>query len=149
QIAYRALAAAPHARRFRLRLDLLAQEGLGRRHRRDRGHDPRGSPSARLRGCKGVRRERGVVGPEARGAPHREEGVTREEIPDEVRRFVQPPVPPVPFAEALLLFIAAHGGELETLAVARRLYISEPAALALVEELRAAGVIAPGKAAGA
>lgn len=70
----------------------------------------------------------------------------REPVPDEVRRFVQTAIPSVPYAEALLLFIAAHGGELETIAVARRLYIGEPAATALVEELRAAGVIAPGKA---
>jgi hypothetical protein len=72
----------------------------------------------------------------------------REEIPDEVRRFVQTAVPSVPYAEALLLFLAAHGGELETLAVARRLYITEPAATALVEELRAAGVVSPGSSPG-
>jgi Mn-dependent DtxR family transcriptional regulator len=74
--------------------------------------------------------------------------MSREEIPDEVRRFVQTAVPSVPYAEALLLFLSAHDGELETVAVARRLYITDPAATALVEELRAAGVVAPGSAPG-
>ena len=71
--------------------------------------------------------------------------MSRELIPDEVRRFVHTAIPSVPYAEALLLFMASQGGELETVAVARRLYIAEPAAVALVEELHASGVIAPGK----
>jgi hypothetical protein len=71
-----------------------------------------------------------------------------EPIPEEVRRFVQTAVPSVPYAEALLLFLSAHGGELETAAVARRLYIGDAPAGALVEALRAAGVVAPGSKAG-
>jgi hypothetical protein len=74
--------------------------------------------------------------------------MSREPIPEEVRRFVQTAVPSVPYAEALLLFLSAHDGELETVAVARRLYVSEAAAGALVDALRAAGVIEPGGAAG-
>ncbi|HEX4331623.1 MAG TPA: hypothetical protein VH040_05775 [Usitatibacter sp.] len=74
--------------------------------------------------------------------------MSREPVPEEVRRFVQTAVPSVPYAEALLLFLSAHGGDLETAAVARRLYIGEVAAGALVEQLRAAGVVAAGSAAG-
>ena len=72
--------------------------------------------------------------------------MSREPVPDEVRRFVQTAIPSVPYAEALLLFIAAHGAELETAAVARRLYIGEAAAAAIVEALLAGGVIARGNA---
>jgi hypothetical protein len=70
--------------------------------------------------------------------------MSHEPIPDEVRRFVQTTILSVPFAEALLLFLASEGGELETRAVARRLYIAEGAASALVDQLRAAGIVEPG-----
>ena len=65
----------------------------------------------------------------------------REPLPEELRRFLLTSVPSVPFVEALLLFREMRGAPLETPAVARRLYLSEGAATALVAELRAAGIL--------
>lgn len=69
-------------------------------------------------------------------------------IPDDTRRFIATSVPSVPFLEALLLYRAAAGEALETRAVAHRLYLSEAAARAIVQDLLAARVIeaVPGRA---
>lgn len=67
----------------------------------------------------------------------------REPLPEELRRFLLTSVPSVPFVEALLLFRERKGAALETSLVARRLYLSEAAAGAVVEELRAAGIVQP------
>lgn len=64
-------------------------------------------------------------------------------IPDDVRRFILTSIPSVPFIEAILLFKALPGQAVETRGVGERLYIGEKQATALVEQLRAARVIAP------
>ena len=67
----------------------------------------------------------------------------REPIPDEIRRFVLTSIPSVPFVEAMLLFRALQGQPVERAKVAERLYIPEKSGDALVEQLRAARIIAP------
>lgn len=67
----------------------------------------------------------------------------REPIPDDIRRFVLTSIPSVPFIEAMLLFRALSGQPLETRKVAERLYISEAAAAALVDQLRVARIVEP------
>ena len=67
----------------------------------------------------------------------------REPLPEELRRFLLTSVPSVPFVEALLLFRETRGSPVETALVARRLYLSEHAARAVVEELRGAGIVQP------
>ena len=65
----------------------------------------------------------------------------REPIPEELRRFILTSVRSVPFVEALLLFRAAHGEDLDTRALAQRLYVNERGAAELAGELHAAGVL--------
>ncbi|WP_235539259.1 hypothetical protein [Pelomonas sp. Root662] len=66
---------------------------------------------------------------------------TRPVIEDEVRRFVLTSVPSVPYAEAVLL-LRLHADKACTGSdVARALYISERAALELLQVAREAGVL--------
>ena len=67
--------------------------------------------------------------------------VVQDPIPEELRRFVLTSVTSVPFVEALLVFRGMKGAPVETGDVARRLYISERAAAAVVEELANAGIV--------
>lgn len=62
----------------------------------------------------------------------------REQIPEELRRFILTSVPSVPFVEALLVFREARGNHLDTEFVRRRLYLPEKAAAEVVAQLLAA-----------
>lgn len=63
-------------------------------------------------------------------------------IPDDVRRFVLTSVPSVPYAEAALLFHRAPRSERTCVEVARALYLAEPKAAALLDQLYDAGILA-------
>lgn len=67
----------------------------------------------------------------------------RDQLPVEVRRFLLTSVTSVPFVEALLLFREHKGAPLATEDVARRLYIPEAAAAAVVAELANARIVQP------
>jgi hypothetical protein len=67
----------------------------------------------------------------------------RGAIADDVRRFILTSIPSVPFMEAMLLFKALPGRPVETRSIAERLYVGERQAAALVDQLRAAGVVTP------
>ena len=67
--------------------------------------------------------------------------MAREPVPEDLRRFLLTSVPSVPFVEALLVFREAQGAPVETYDVARRLYIRESAAAAVIEELSNAGLV--------
>src|SRR5215204_3977836 len=61
--------------------------------------------------------------------------MAREPIPEDLRRFLLASVPSVPFVEAMLLLREAHGQPVEPAHIARRLYLSEAATVALLEQL--------------
>lgn len=67
--------------------------------------------------------------------------MAREPLPEDIRRFILTSIPSVPFVEAVLLYRGAAGRMLETSEVARRLYLPEADALALVEALREARIV--------
>lgn len=62
-------------------------------------------------------------------------------IPDEIRRFILTSIPSVPYLEALLLLRNEADVAWEAKGLARRLYLSDKAALALLTELHASGVL--------
>lgn len=62
------------------------------------------------------------------------------DLPDHVRRFLLTSIPSVPFLEAVLLLRAAPATAWTTAAVARRLYLPEPAAAELLQGLASAGI---------
>lgn len=64
-------------------------------------------------------------------------------IPEDIRRFVLTSIPSVPFLEALLLLRADPGADWDAPALARRLYVADRVAQALLDELEAAGMAAP------
>ena len=64
----------------------------------------------------------------------------REPLPEDLRRFILTSVPSVPYLEALLLFRAAHGAPLAAEVVARRLYLTEAATGAVLEQLAEARI---------
>jgi hypothetical protein len=63
-------------------------------------------------------------------------------VPDEVRRFILTSVPSVPYLEALLLLRSRPQDAWDAPLVARRLYIGEAQALALLHSLGEAAVAA-------
>ena len=67
--------------------------------------------------------------------------MTREPIPEDLRRFLLTSVPSVPFVEALLLLRDAQGEPIETTQIARRLYMPEHSAAAVLEQLAAARIV--------
>lgn len=69
--------------------------------------------------------------------------MTREPIPEELRRFVLTSIPSVPFVEALLVFRGAGGETVDTPLIARRLYLGEKAAAEVVAQLAEAGMVRP------
>ena len=71
--------------------------------------------------------------------------MSREPIPEELRRFLLTSVPSVPFVEAMLIYRAARGQPLAVPDLARRLYLGEKAAADLVRQLLEAGIVAPGE----
>jgi hypothetical protein len=64
-------------------------------------------------------------------------------IPEDVRRFVLTSIPSVPFLEALLLMRAAPDQPWRTDSLARRLYVRDKVAEALLADLCRAGMAAP------
>lgn len=68
--------------------------------------------------------------------------MTKTPVPDEVRRFILTSIPSVPFLEALLLLRSQPGTTWEATVVARRLYVPDAHALALLQALGDAGFAA-------
>lgn len=66
---------------------------------------------------------------------------TGPQIPDEIRRFILTSIPSVPHLEALLL-LRNEAMPWDAKSVARRLYMSDKAALMLLAELQEAGMLA-------
>jgi hypothetical protein len=64
-------------------------------------------------------------------------------IPEDIRRFVLTSIPSVPFLEALLLLRSTPGEPWRIDSLARRLYVREKVADALLAELCRAGLAAP------
>jgi hypothetical protein len=69
--------------------------------------------------------------------------MTREPIPEELRRFILTSVPSVPFVEALLVFRGERGAPVDTALVARRLYVGDRVAAEVVAQLAEARFIEP------
>jgi hypothetical protein len=67
--------------------------------------------------------------------------MSREAIPDDVKRFILTSIPSIPHLEALLLLRNNENLSWSSADVARRIYISEKAAHALLQELLAAGFV--------
>jgi hypothetical protein len=66
------------------------------------------------------------------------EGMDREAIPDDIKRFILTCITSVPFLEALLLLRASPDEDWNSARVARRLYLADKAAAELLAELHAA-----------
>ena len=64
-------------------------------------------------------------------------------FPEDLRRFVLTSIPSVPFLEALLLLRAAPDRHWHADTLARRLYVGERTAQALLQDLCRAGMVAP------
>lgn len=69
--------------------------------------------------------------------------MTDKELPDDVRRFILTSVPSVPYLEAILLLRVDPRAPWNAAAVARRLYLPEPAAGQLLQALASAGIAQP------
>lgn len=67
--------------------------------------------------------------------------MSRDPIPEELRRFLLTSVTSVPFVEALLVFRERKGAAVQTEDVARLLYIPLKSAAGVVEELERAGML--------
>lgn len=67
--------------------------------------------------------------------------MAREEIPDDVRRFILTSVSSVPFLEAMLLMRGERNAPWSPKRLAQRLYVSEKTADALLLDLRNAGFV--------
>ena len=67
--------------------------------------------------------------------------MSREPIPDELRRFILTSVPSVPFVEAMLLYMAKAGTALSVDEIARGLYMPRGAAAQVVDALHEAQVV--------
>jgi DNA-binding IclR family transcriptional regulator len=67
--------------------------------------------------------------------------MSREAIPDDVKRFILTSIPSIPHLEALLLLRNNENLSWTSADVARRIYNSEKAAHALLQELLAAGFV--------
>lgn len=68
--------------------------------------------------------------------------MAREDIPDDVRRFILTGIASVPYLEALLLARDAPEQEWDAKSLAQRLYISESAAAELLATMHAASLLA-------
>lgn len=69
-------------------------------------------------------------------------GMTREPIPEDVRRFILTSITSVPHLEAMLLLRNAPDQSWDRTGVSQRLYVSEKAASELLSDLCAAGFLA-------
>lgn len=65
----------------------------------------------------------------------------RVPIPDDVKQFVLVSIPSVPYLEAMLLLRGDSAHRWNRNQVAQRLYMSDEAAAALLQELEAAGIV--------
>jgi hypothetical protein len=68
--------------------------------------------------------------------------MSRQELPDDVRRFVLTSVPSVPYIESLLLLRRESASTWNASQLARRIYVPEAQAAQLLEALQASGVAA-------
>jgi hypothetical protein len=68
--------------------------------------------------------------------------MNHQDLPDDVRRFLLTSIPSVPYLEAILLLRGQPEIGWTVAAVARRLYLAEPAAAELVRALAGAGIAA-------
>lgn len=68
--------------------------------------------------------------------------MAREQIPEDVRRFILTSIPSVPYLEAMLLLRNEPKQPWNCTRVAQRLYMNERASAQLLADLREAGVIA-------
>jgi hypothetical protein len=68
------------------------------------------------------------------------EPMSKARVPDDVRRFLLTSIPSVPYLEALLLLRAEDAASWDAPKVARRLYIGESQAHALLQALQEAGI---------
>ncbi|HEY0843877.1 MAG TPA: hypothetical protein VGE12_00815 [Noviherbaspirillum sp.] len=67
----------------------------------------------------------------------------RENIPEDISRFVLLAVPSVPYLEAMLLMRRERAQPWDFSRVAGRIYVSEKVAQGVLAELHAGGVVAP------
>lgn len=72
--------------------------------------------------------------------------MSRETIPDDVKRFILTSIPSIPYLETLLLLRNNENRSWTSADVARRIYISEKAAHGLLQEMQSAGCIERGDA---
>src|SRR3954452_20582919 len=70
--------------------------------------------------------------------------MSKPPVPDEVRRFILASVPSVPFLEALLLLRSRPQDSWDAALLARRLYVGDAHALALLQSLADASVAVVG-----
>jgi hypothetical protein len=68
--------------------------------------------------------------------------MSREPLPDDVRRFVLTSVPSVPYIESLLLMRSEAGATWSAAQLAGRIYVPETQAAQLLETLEASGIAA-------
>ncbi len=66
--------------------------------------------------------------------------MSKNTIPDEVRRFILTSIPSVPYLEALLLLRAERAQPWDSYKVASRLYIGEGQALELLQFMQQCGI---------
>lgn len=67
--------------------------------------------------------------------------MARDDIPDEVRRFILTSIASVPYLEAMLLLRGAPEDEWDSKRVAQRLYVSEKVAAELLSSLYDSGLL--------
>lgn len=67
--------------------------------------------------------------------------MSRDSIPEDLRRFVLTSIPSVPFVEAMLIYRDARGAAVSNEFVATRLYMAENAAADVVRQLRDSRVV--------
>jgi hypothetical protein len=67
--------------------------------------------------------------------------MNREQIPDDVKRFILVSVPSIPYLEAMLLLRSDAESLWDSKVIAQRLYLSDKAANELLSALRAAGIL--------
>ena len=74
--------------------------------------------------------------------------MTKDSIPDDLRRFILTSIPSVPFLEAVLLLQAQPELAWTVPELARRLYVPEPRITEILDGVQAAGIAAKDDAAG-
>jgi phosphoribosylaminoimidazole (AIR) synthetase len=67
--------------------------------------------------------------------------MTRERIPDDVKRFILVSIPSIPYLEAMLLLRSEEERVWDSKLVAQRLYMSEKAVNELLLEMHATGIL--------